>query len=195
MKIPKIKHDENGLEFEISLFKAMYIYPKPDRQDRQGVFSHALNIYEGEEFNRSLCDYCPELFKPFTYKNVQDYFPFHKKLQEQKDRTITKNRFRKTPMGTWEEYNEVKKVKEFVYMFQDVFHIPTCSIIELKKYETDSGRSNHLNKIRAKRKMMIADYYFIARECETHFEITDCLSLNDNGQFQRHNIEEKFQKS
>lgn len=189
LTVKKISKDPHGLEYELALFKAMYIYPKPIRLDRQGVHEHALNIYEGELLNRSLVESYPHLFAPMTYKNVEKYLP--EKWFTYTERTVTKNRSRRNG-DYWEDYDEVKKVPEYRYMFEDIIHIPSRSVIECKKYTSETGRARHRKRLLEKKHFIWSDFIFMAEDRPDDFIITDVLSINQNGKFRRHELNEFF---
>ena len=94
--------------------------------------------------------------------------------------------------GTWETYCEEKNVTEWEYTYYDIFHVPTLSIVECKTYDSEGGRTSHLQHIRENDwKYKNMDYFLIAlnKDDET-FEITDFLQLNGKNQFKSLNIDE-----
>jgi len=192
MCIPKVKNVYDGLAFEECLYKAMYIYPKPINPNAQTIESHAKQIYSAELIERSICDVWPEYFKPLTFHTVQEYFgnsddkdvmTNYDLLMNGVERTVTKNRKRRTDLGDWEEYNEVKKVIEYDYMFNDIFHVPSKKIIECKVYKNDTGRIKHINTIRNNRsRYKSVDYFLLAHDkSDIEFDITDLFEMTQQG--------------
>ena len=193
MIIQKDNNDPNGYAFEDALAKAQYMYPKPRNPHIHTILQHAQQIYDGELIERSICKQLSE-FKPINMTNCKKYFEGMKPwefLLKTKERKITKEMMRKNN-GAWETYYEEKNVTEWEYMYYDIFHVPTLSIIECKTYDSDEGRKSHLQHIRENTwKYKNMDYFLIAsNKDETSFEITDFLSLNDSNQFKNHDINE-----
>ena len=181
ISVRKASENGNGIEFEECLYKAMYIYPKPDNPNAQAVDAHAKQIYDAELIERSLCS-AWDMFKPLTYMNVQKFFTGenYDLLMSGKIRTVKKDR--KRP-GTWEPYEEIKQVMEYEYMFNDIFHVPSGSIIECKVYQNSRGREEHLNKIRMNRsRYKSADYFLLAHDRDDYeFDITDFITMSQQG--------------
>ena len=192
ISISKSNSDPDGRDFEISLLKAMYIYPPPYKESvrKAGQFAHAKQIYESEMFERSACDAWPEYFKPLTYVNVVKYFDseVRNSLMEAKQRTVSKNRL---TAGTWQPYIESKPIQEYEYMFNDIFHIPSQMILECKVYTDDISRKGHIEKIVSERsRYKSADYFILAYDIGDNFEITDCLSVTQQGYVRYHDFKE-----
>ena len=68
--IPKNNNDPYGLEFEIALMKARYVYPAPDNPHAQDIVSHAKQIYESEMLERSLCAFYDSIVPGAEGKNT-----------------------------------------------------------------------------------------------------------------------------
>ena len=193
--ISKSPENEDGIDFEECLFKAMYIYPPPHNTNIKTVDEHAKQIYDSELIERSVCNVWPEFFKPLTYKNVQKYFEgeAYDLLMSGKKRTVTKNRMRKNN-GAWESYDEVKHVYEYEYMFNDLFHIPSLMILECKVYKNGKGRLDHIqNIVRSRKRYKSADYFLLAHDkSDIEFDITDCISVTQQGYVRYHDFREFF---
>ena len=188
--ITKSNTDPNGLEFELALFKAMYIYPPPYKESvrKGGQFAHAKQIYESELVERSICEAWPEYFKPLTYMNVVKHFDNEQRLSlmEAKQRTVSKNRL---TAGTWQPYIESKPIQEYEYMFNDIFYEPTSVILECKVYTSESSRKSHIEKIISERsRYKSADYFILSEDKGDTFEITDCLSVTQQGYVRYHDF-------
>ena len=194
MIIQKDHNDPNGYAFEDALAKAQYMYPKPRNPHIHTILQHAQQIYDGELIERSVCKQFPKIFKPINMVNSIKHFsntPKSKFLLKNKDRKIIKEMMRKNN-GTWETYCEEKNVTEWEYTYYDIFHVPTLSIVECKTYDSEGGRTSHLQHIRENDwKYKNMDYFLIAlnKDDET-FEITDFLQLNGKNQFKSLNIDE-----
>ena len=189
--INKSNKDPDGNEFEIALFKAMYIYPPPEKDEaRKSTLAHAKQIYDAECVERSICDTWPEFFKPLTYVNVMNHFEgdLKKHLLKGKIRTVTKNRL---TQGSWQPYYEHKTIQEYEYMFNDIFHIDSSLILECKVYTDDNKRRGHINAIRNKiGRYRSADYFILAYDSGHNFEITDCMSMTRQGYARFHDFRE-----
>jgi hypothetical protein len=200
--ISKAKENVDGVDFEECLYKAMYIYPKPHNPNAQTVDAHAKQIYDSELIERSVCEVWPEYFKPLTFRNVQKFFTGedYDRLMAGVERTVTKDRKRKTATGDWESYDEIKKVIEYEYMFNDIFWVPNMHngfetaqlIIECKVYKDESGRRNHIDKIRNMRnRYKSVDYFLLAHDkSDTEFDVTDLISMSQQGHCKYHDFKE-----
>ena len=80
MIIKKSEYDPDGWMFEDALHKARYIYPTPDNPNARTIEKHAIQIYDSELLERSMCEAYGNL-RPLTYMNVQKYFSGNKKAQ------------------------------------------------------------------------------------------------------------------
>jgi len=182
--IPKSNNDPHGYEFEIALYKAKYIYPIPDNPLCNTIEKHAIQIYESEMLERSLC-FLYDSLSPLTYVNVQKYFTGNKKsvlLEKTNPYTISK---------TKNSENHTKVISEYVYEFNDIFSIQTKNIIECKTYKSEAGRNRHLKKIRSQRNFNKCDYYLLALDTGNSFEMTDFFSLrNATSKFVRESFDE-----
>ena len=189
--INKSNKDPDGNEFEIALFKAMYIYPPPKKEEaRVSTLAHAKQIYDAECVERSICEAWPEYFKPLTYVNVMNYFEgdLRKHLLKSKERTVTKNRLTK---GTWQPYYEHKAIQEYEYMFNDIFHIPSHMIMECKIYTDLNKRRGQIKSIVEERgRYRSADYFILAHDHGHNYEITDCISVTQQGYVRYHDFKE-----
>ena len=184
MIIPKTYSDIDGYEFEIALYKAKYIYPTPDNPLCNTIEKHAIQIYESEMLERSLC-FLYDSLRPLTYVNVQKYFTGNIKsvlLEKTNPYTISK---------TKNSENHTKVISEYVYEFNDIFSTQTKNIIECKTYKSEAGRSRHLKKIRSQRDFNKCDYYLLALDNKDSFEMTDFVSLrNATSKFVRESFDE-----
>ena len=194
MFILKDDNDPNGYAFEDALGKAQYMYPKPRNPHIHTILQHAQQIYDGELIERSICKQFPDTFKPINMTNCKKYMVGYQRNQfllKTKERKISKEMMRKNN-GAWETYHEEKNVTEWEYMYYDIFHVPTLSIIECKTYDSDEGRKAHLQQIRENDwKYKNMDYFIFALNKDNfNFEITDFLTLNGTNQFKNHNIAE-----
>ena len=100
MRFPKNNNDPFGLEFEIALMKARYIYPAPENKGihPDDILGHAKQIYESEMLERSLCAFY-ESIVPVTYRTASEYLSrkfLHKqssyKIVKYKSKTNTQTR-------------------------------------------------------------------------------------------------------
>jgi len=182
--IPKNNNDPFGLEFEIALMKARYVYPAPDNPHAQDIVSHAKQIYESEMLERSLCAFY-ESIVPITYKTACEH------LQDSLRKsgtpyTITKNK---------SETNIHKRtIYEYPYEFLDVLHVPSRKVIECKVHKSDAGLERHRRRILERRNVRrgddLSDYYLICLDKDDEFEVTEFLSFGATGRFVRENFEE-----
>ena len=194
MILLKDNNDPNGYAFEDALAKAQYMYPKPRNPHIHTILQHARQIYDGELIERSICKEFPGVFRPINMINCMKYFKqasSHQFLLKSKDRKISKETMRKNN-NELIKYNEVKTVTEWDYMYYDIFHVSTLSLIECKTYDSEEGRKKHLQHIRENNwKYKNMDYFLLAlNKDNTSFEITDFLSLNGLNQFKNHNLTE-----
>ncbi len=194
ISIAKASENEDGIDFEECLYKAMYIYPKPDNPNAQTAEAHAKQIFDSELIEWSVCEVWPEFFKPLTFRNVQKFFKGeeYNLLMSGKERTVKKNRKRKTDTGDWIAYDEIKTVLEYEYMFNDLFHIPSGVIIECKVYKNDRGRREHIENIRKFRsRYKSADYFLLAHDkSNVEFDVTDLISMSQQGYCKYHDFRE-----
>ena len=86
MIIKKSEYDPDGWMFEDALHKARYIYPTPDNPNARTIEKHAIQIYDSELLERSMCEAYGNL-RPLTYMNVQKYFSGNKKAQLLKEKS------------------------------------------------------------------------------------------------------------
>ena len=191
MQIPKSDYDPNGLEFEIALMKARYVYPEPENPSAKSIEKHAIQIYESEMVERSLCEQY-ECFRPVTYRNVCEYFDGSKRdklLHKQSPYVMVKDKLSK---------RHIRQIFEYSFEFLDIFHVPTLSVIECKVYKSDAGLERHKSKIRSRRNSRrgvmagdeLNDYYLLCKDNETEFLPEWFLSVNESGQFVKHDFGE-----
>lgn len=191
--VPKALNDPNGEYYEAALFKAMYHYPKPDRLDRQDIHSHALNILEGEALERSIVAAYPSLYKSMNYKNVSQYLP--DKWLKYKKKKITKFPMYKPINNKFVAYTEEREVPVFDYEYEDLIHLPTRTVIECKKYVSESSFKRHRKNLIKRSHYIQCDYILFAYDSEDDtepYEITHVLSLTKTGQFRNHDLTEFF---
>ena len=193
--IAKSKENENGLDYEEALWKAMYVYPKPKNQNIKTITGHADQIYLNELIETSICECWPEFFKPLTFRNVEKFFQGESKqgLMSGKKRTVRKNRNRwNAEEGEWEAYDEIKNITEYEYMFNDIFHISSGLILECKVYKDGKGRKRHIDDIRRDRgRFRSADYFILAHDkSDVEFDITDLMSMTQQGYDRYHDFRE-----
>lgn len=176
MIIKKSEYDPDGWMFEDALHKARYIYPTPDNPNARTIEKHAIQIYDSELLERSMCEAYGNL-RPLTYMNVQKYFSGNKKAQLLKEKSPYQiEKHKRNYDGS--PKTESKYVSEYMYEFNDIFSLNTNYIIECKTYKSESGRTRQLDKIRKNKSMHICDYYLLALDKnQTEFEVTDFLSL------------------
>ena len=182
--IPKNNNDPFGLEFEIALMKARYVYPAPDNPHAQDIVSHAKQIYESEMLERSLCAFY-ESIVPITYKTACEH------LQDSLRKSgtpyvVTKNK---------SETNIHKRtIYEYPYEFLDVLHTPSRKIIECKVYKTEESKVRHRRRILERRSYRRendpSDYYLLCEDKDSGFEVGEFLSITERGKFVRENFEE-----
>ena len=184
MLIPKNSNDPFGLEFELALLKARYVYPAPDNPNASEIVSHAKQIYESEMLERSLCAFY-ESIVPITYKTTSEYLEKSYAVPQQ-EYLITKHK------STTNVHKRI--ISEYPYEFLDVLHVPSQKVIECKVYKSESGLSRHRKKILDRRSSRrgndLSDYYLIAKDIPTGFEVTEFLSIGATGRFVRENFEE-----
>jgi len=179
--IPKDNNDPDGYAFQDAYNKARYIYPAPDNKNvMDTIYKHALQIYNSEMLERSLCAFNSQL-KPLTHLNVLNHYKDSKMMvplmKEKTPYRIVKHK--KNYDGS--DKKETKLVSEFNYEFNDIFCTTDLKIIECKTYKDRSGRQNRLNKIRSQRPMHLCDYYLLAHDKnEEEFEVTDFYSLRSS---------------
>ena len=99
LTIPKNNNDPLGLEFEIALMKARYVYPAPENTDihPDDILGHAKQIYEAEMLERSLCAFY-ESIVPVTYRTTSEYLS-NKFLHKQSSYKIVKNKSKTTSLA------------------------------------------------------------------------------------------------
>ena len=76
--------------------------------------------------------------------------------------------------------------------------MPTLSVIECKVYKSDTGLERHKSKIRSRRNSRrgvmagdeLNDYYLLCKDNETEFLPEWFLSVNESGQFVKHDFGE-----
>ncbi len=182
--IPKNNNDPYGLEFEIALMKARYVYPAPDNPHAQDIVSHAKQIYESEMLERSLCAFYDSIV-PITYKTCTTYL--NESLRSfGKSYVITKAK---------SETNIHKRtIYEYPYEFLDVLHKPSRKIIECKVFRNDESKARHRRRILERRNSRRgddpSDYYLICKDKGDEFELSEFLSIGATGKFVRENFGE-----
>ena len=187
LTIPKNNNDPLGLEFEIALMKARYVYPAPENTDihPDDILGHAKQIYEAEMLERSLCAFY-ESIVPVTYRTTSEYLS-NKFLHKQSSYKIVNNKS--------ETNTHIRNIYEISYEFLDVLHVPSRKIIECKVHKSDAGLERHRRKILDKRRNVrrgddLSDYYLICLDKDDEFEVTEFLSFGATGRFVRENFEE-----
>ena len=186
LTIPKNNNDPFGLEFEIALMKARYVYPAPENKKihPDDILGHAKQIYESEMLERSLCAFYDSIV-PVTYRTTSEHLS-NTFLQKQSSYKIVKY---KSKTNT-----HIRNIFEISYEFLDVLHVPTGKVIECKVHKSDAGLVRHRRRILERRNGRwdndLSDYYLICLDKEDVFEVTEFLSIGNAGRFVRENFEE-----
>jgi len=184
--IPKNNNDPFGLEFEIALMKARYVYPAPENTNihPDDILSHAKQIYESEMLERSLCAFYKDIV-PVTYRTTSEHLS-DKILHKQSSYKIVKY---KSKTNT-----HIRNIYEMPYEFLDVLHVPSRKVIECKVHKSDAGLERHRRRILERRNVRrgddLSDYYLICLDKGHEFEVTEFLSFGATGRFVRENFEE-----
>ena len=184
--IPKNNNDPFGLEFEIALMKARYVYPAPDNTNihSDDILGHAKQIYESEMLERSLCAFYKDIV-PVTYRTTSEHLS-DKILHKQSSYKIVKY---KSKTNT-----HIRNIYEMPYEFLDVLHVPSRKVIECKVHKSDAGLERHRRRILERRNVRrgddLSDYYLICLDKDHEFEVTEFLSFGATGRFVRENFEE-----